>query len=277
MFGYVKICKPQLKVCEYDAYKAIYCTLCKRIGKKYGLIARWTLNYDFAFLAMLNLSVLDKKCSFEKKRCTTNPFKKCNYCCGCDDIFDFASGVSVILLYYSLIDKIKDEKGLKKVFYQIFKLIINRKFKKATKELPNISDIVKEYSDRQFEVERNGADIDLSSEPTAIALGKIFETMVDSSDEKRILYRMGYCTGKWIYLADALDDLNDDIKKNRFNPLIDRKIEDVQGTLNVSSTDAGLSFELLNTKLYDTIIKNVYYLGMPNVIKSILLKRDDKK
>lgn len=275
MFGYVKICKPQLKVCEYDTYKAIYCTLCKVIGKRYGLVARWTLNYDLAFLAMVNLSVLDKKCTFEKKRCTTNPFKKCNYCCDCDEVFEFVSAVSVILMYYNVIDKISDEKGFSRIFFKIFKLLINKKFIKASRQLPKISDIVKEFSDSQFKIEKQNADIDNASEPTAIALGKIFESLSDSQNEKRILYRMGYCTGKWIYIADALDDLNDDIKKNRFNPLIGRKIEDIQGTLNVSSTDAGLSFELLNVKLYDTIIKNIFYLGMPNVIKSILIKRDE--
>ena len=52
MLGYVTIAKGELKIKEYDTYKAIYCSLCKQLGKDYGIFAKFILSYDFVFLAI---------------------------------------------------------------------------------------------------------------------------------------------------------------------------------------------------------------------------------
>ena len=80
MFGYIRISKPELKVKEYEMYKAVYCSLCKYLGKEYGILSRLTLSYDFTFLALLNMSLKDGCENFHKGRCAFNPIKKCNYC-----------------------------------------------------------------------------------------------------------------------------------------------------------------------------------------------------
>ena len=67
MFGYVTVYKPELKVKEYEAYKGVYCTLCKRLGKDYGFLSRLTLSYDFTFLA---------HCMLFASSCNSN--NKCN-------------------------------------------------------------------------------------------------------------------------------------------------------------------------------------------------------
>jgi hypothetical protein len=59
LFGYIKISKGELKIKEYELYRGVYCTLCKVLGKNYGLISRSTLNYDFNFLTLLNMSLKD--------------------------------------------------------------------------------------------------------------------------------------------------------------------------------------------------------------------------
>ena len=56
MFGYVKIYKPELKVKHYEAYKGVYCSLCKTLKKEYGAFASLTLNYDFTLLALTRLA-----------------------------------------------------------------------------------------------------------------------------------------------------------------------------------------------------------------------------
>ena len=58
MFGYIKPFQPELKVREAEDYKAIYCGLCKELGRSYGIFARMTLSYDFAFMAMLFMQVV---------------------------------------------------------------------------------------------------------------------------------------------------------------------------------------------------------------------------
>ena len=38
--------------------------------------------------------------------------------------------------------------------------------------------------------------------------------------ERRVLSRLGYLLGRWVYLCDALDDIGEDIAKKRYNPFV---------------------------------------------------------
>lgn len=57
MFGYIRPFQPELRMKEYEAYKSVYCGLCKELGRRYGIFARFTLSYDFTFLAILSMAV----------------------------------------------------------------------------------------------------------------------------------------------------------------------------------------------------------------------------
>ena len=61
MLGYVRAYRPEMKFKDYDMYKGVYCSLCKSIGKRYGLLARLTLSYDFTFLAILRMAVRENR------------------------------------------------------------------------------------------------------------------------------------------------------------------------------------------------------------------------
>ena len=57
MFGYIKTCTPQLRLCEWEAYRGIYCGLCRTLGRRFGPLARLTLSYDFTFYATLEMAL----------------------------------------------------------------------------------------------------------------------------------------------------------------------------------------------------------------------------
>ena len=57
LFGYIRPKIPELKVREYDQYKGIYCSLCKRMGKEYGIASRFALSYDSTFLVLMMLGL----------------------------------------------------------------------------------------------------------------------------------------------------------------------------------------------------------------------------
>ena len=205
MFGYVKPFKGQLRVCEHETYKAAYCTLCKKMGKNYGHIARMTLSYDFTFLAVLMLSLADSDPEYAKKACVYNPFKRCTYMTGHDDIFDFVSATSLIAVYGKIIDNINDTKGLKRIGYKIARLKFSRKYDKAVKLYPFVAKAIENMVEYQAKVEKNpDAGIDLAAEPTAKGMEEVFSLCSDKDNEKRILAQLGYCIGKWIYLIDAV-------------------------------------------------------------------------
>lgn len=278
MFGYIRIAKPELKVKEYEMYKAIYCSLCKNLGHSYGFLSRLTLSYDFTFLALLNMSLSDECVGVERKRCAFNPLKKCNYCKG-TDFLEMPSAAAMIMLYYKIADNIADEKGFKKLGYMILRPFFGSARKKAVRRFPMLESIVSEYINTQALLEKDDCrDMDKAADPTAKALGEIFTLCSDDGMQKRVLYRLGYCMGRYIYLLDAACDLKDDIKKGSYNVLKNGSEGDtskyiknrVEPQLYFCINEACKAFELLDIKKFKTILGNIIYLGLEDTFKKEL-------
>lgn len=67
MFGYVRIYKPELKIKDYEIYKAAYCSVCRALGRHYGVIARGLLSYDATFLYLYRAAISEAAdCKYEK-------------------------------------------------------------------------------------------------------------------------------------------------------------------------------------------------------------------
>ncbi|MBR3935780.1 MAG: hypothetical protein IKJ57_04460, partial [Oscillospiraceae bacterium] len=115
MFGYIKPFRPELKVREAEEYRAVYCGLCRELGKSYGLFARMTLSYDFAFMAMLMMSLDEDICpSFEHCRCMAHPLKKQCRCLE-NRAISLAAKAAMVLMYYKIKDDIEDKGFVKKI------------------------------------------------------------------------------------------------------------------------------------------------------------------
>lgn len=280
MLGYVKACKPELKIKEFEIYKAVYCSLCKKLGKNYGILSRFTLSYDFTFLALLNMSLQDGCVCFEQKRCAFNPLKKCN-CCKDDTSLDMPAAAAMIMLYYKILDNIADEHGIKKIGYYILKPIFSRAHKKASHDYPEIESAVSEYISEQNALEKDDCkSIDQAADPTAKVMEKILSLCSDDLSQKRILKRLGYCMGRYIYLLDAAVDLPDDIKNKSYNVLkygCDSEAkkyakEKITPQLYFCVNEAAKAFELLDVKKYKSIIGNIIYLGLEETFTKELNK-----
>ncbi len=276
MFGYVRIAKGELKVKEYEMYKAVYCSLCKTLGKHYGLLSRLTLSYDFTFLALLNMSLKEGCTSIERKRCAFNPLKKCNYCKNTDDL-ELPSAVGMIMLYYKILDNIADEKGFKKLGYLCLKPIFKGAYKKASKRYPDINDIVTEYINNQWTLETKNCEmLDEVADPTAKALSKIFVLLSDDKMQKMVLERLGYCMGRYIYLLDAAVDFERDKKDNKYNVLkftcetSEQVIQRIKPQLYFCINEGAKAFELLDLKKNKDILGNIIYLGLEETFKKEL-------
>lgn len=263
-----------MKVKEFEMYKAIYCSLCRNLGKSYGFLSRLTLSYDFTFLALLNMSLKSGCDCIERKRCAFNPLKKCNYCKNGDGL-EMPSAAAMIMLYYKIKDNISDEKGLKKLGALCLLPIFARAHKKAAKSFPEIETAVSEYISEQTIIEKeNCKELDRAADPSAKVLSKIFMLCSDDEIQQRVLERMGYCIGRYIYLLDAACDLKDDINKNSYNVLkfgdFENAKERVKPQLYFCINEAAKAFELLEVKKYETILGNIIYLGLESVFKKEL-------
>ena len=291
MFGYVKPDKPELKIKDYETYKAIYCSLCRTLGKEYGLLARFLLTYDAAFYALLKKSVLQTKpdCAY-KGVCRFNPLKKCNYI-DTDSYLKDAAALTVIMFYYKVLDNINDGKPLKRLASRLVYPYIKIKFNKAVKKYSKYNDIIKVSTDEQTRIESEKTDsIDIAAHPTAVSLQKIFSDGIENETQKRIVERIGYCLGRWVYLMDAFDDLENDIKAGAYNPFalkykLDKSFltgdnkaieDDIIKSIHLTANETGLALELLDKNCYKPLIENIIFDGMEaELLKIINKKRGD--
>ncbi|MEE0808173.1 MAG: DUF5685 family protein [Acutalibacteraceae bacterium] len=280
MFGYIRACKPELKMKEFETYKAVYCSLCRRLGKSYGMLSRMTLSYDFTFLALLNMSLSDGCVAFEQKRCAFNPLKKCNYC-KCDDALELPSAAAMIMLYYKILDNIADEHGFKKLGFIMLKPIFSSAHKKAAKKYPDVESAVADYIMAQSEIEDENSDcLDAAADPTARVMSVILPLCSNDDGQKRVLERLGYCLGRYIYLLDAACDLPNDIKKGSYNVLkagitggaAEYAKSRVEPQLYTCINEAAKALELLNIKKFKSILGNIIYLGLEETFKKELNK-----
>lgn len=287
MFGYIKPFKPEMRISEFELYKSVYCSLCKSLGKNYGIISRLMLSYDCTFLVILDLALKNEHISFTKGHCTFNPLKKCNYCDYNNDSFKFVGAVCVILSYYKIIDEIRDSRFLKRVLALAIKPFFRLSYKKAKAEFNNIDIIVKNMMNAQIEVEKDkNANIDISAQPTAEMLSELLSLLSTDYKTQRILCDFGYFTGRWIYLIDACDDLKKDVKNKAFNPFTKNYKSGINENdlnmylnqiLNQTLYRANIAYNLLPIYNFKSILSNIMSLGLPNIQKQVLFDRKERE
>lgn len=223
MFGYVTPCKMELKVKDYEKFKSYYCGLCKEIKNSYGNLPRLALNYDMTFLAVLLDSLSLVKTSYESGICLIHPINKKTFINN-NKAINYAAFCNITLAYFKLNDDKIDDKSLYSiVLANFFKHYIN----KVSSSLNYIEKQIGVYLSDLDVLEKTNANISIDklSDPFSKLTGFILSSYLDFINvaaKERVqsdLYNLGYNLGKWIYIIDAYDDLQSDMKNSKFNPL----------------------------------------------------------
>ena len=279
MFGYVKAYKPEMTFSQYDIYKGIYCSLCKCIGKNYGLLARMTLSYDFAFFALMRMSVEQSCSGFKKSRCSFNPVKTCLECNLNDNDLEYTADVSMLMVYYKYLDNIQDSRGAKKLLLKLISPYFSSIYRKGKKRCPEGARILEAMHSAQLEAEKNfSGNIDEACHPSAEALGKLLA--FKKADDVDLLYGFGYMIGRWVYLTDALDDYEKDKADGTFNPFLSKvefSIDSCVESLNLTASSAIDIFEKIKVYKHKKLIENILYDGLHSSVKAVIERKNNEK
>ncbi len=285
MFGYVRAFKPYMRVCEFDTYQGVYCGLCKKMGRKFGLVSRLTLSYDFTFLALMNMSLNNLSLTACRQRCIVHPLKK-RVCAVCENGLEYPAYAAVILVYHKLRDDLAD-RGLKHKLRAAAALPFFRRFyKKARIKYPQLADTIEEQMKLQRATEQEKTQsIDKACEPTAAMMAEIACGLCDKEESKPVLKRFGYLLGRYIYICDALDDAKEDYKKGGYNPLLflcsdgdsdvlsDRDFKALcdyaADSVNFTLGELAEAYVKLDIQMYKPIVDNIIYLGLKYVFEQI--------
>lgn len=214
MFGYVKGDTPNMYVKDTVLYKALYCGLCKGIGKTCGTKARFALSYDLAFLSALIHNVRGIDVKVEKEHCIIHPIVK-RPIASVTPLTERIAILNVILAYYKAEDAIEDKENGK-----FKKAIFKSSYKKAKKREPIFDEIVKKRYEELRKIEKENCDsIDISADPFGNMMKDLVKVLFEE-DYTEELGEIAYNLGKWVYLIDAIDDYDKDLKKKSFNVFI---------------------------------------------------------
>ena len=246
-------------------------------------MASLTLNYDFTLLALTRLAFAEECCGFADSRCAYNPLKKCKKCINGADELSFSAAAAMIMCYYKAADDIADSSSLKGLAKRILKPYFALKRRKAMKKYPALDGIISAAMQKQSETEkRNEAGIDSAADPSARAMGEIL-CLGFEGETKEKLNRFGYLVGRWVYLADALDDMEDDKKNSSYNVFnnINKDEKEARayaaGAINLTAGQLVRLFEEMKPLRFSEIMENIVYDGLHNSMNEVMRKKEEKK
>lgn len=281
MFGYVKPHVPELKVAEYEKYRAAYCGLCLSIGRATGQLSRLTLSYDLVFLAAVRMVIEGIIPEFEPHRCFAHPTSK-RLVIKDNPALTYAALVSAVLAEEKNRDDCEDERGLEKIKSTAASPLLSYMARRGRKGLPDgCQDEIKAHLGKLNRLESENCT---SADETAAAFGEVLRFVFSlglEGDKAALAGEIGYHTGKFTYICDAADDMAEDIKKGRYNPLAlgwgeyaltDGRMSSMVRDSVTASAPLELEAlaecveELDKTHVMTPIIKNIVYLGLPAAI-----------
>lgn len=277
MFGYIKPVKCELKIREFEHYRATYCGLCHALSKDYGFLARFLVNYDFTFLALV---LEDAAPKYEKRRCVAHPFCKRSVCTACSSLSKTAAA-SVILSWWKLCDEVADDKSF---FARIAKLFLKPAYKKAVAAMPEFDAVCREKLAELCALERDNSP---SLDAVADTFASIVASLSELASSPRVMREFFYHIGRIIYLTDALADIADDLKGGQYNPIaarfgintlpIDESVyEQVKAGIFASDALADSAISLISHP-HMNLILNVLKLGIPAAVEAARAGKKPKK
>lgn len=261
MLGVMTVRKDELKFREFDRYRSYYCGLCSTIGKRCGGVCRLALSFEMTFLAMLHTSLYEPETVQEQHRCPVHPLQKQRMLF--NEAVDYAADLSALASYYDLRDGWEDE-------HRVDRLAESALLKKAAAaagdRLPRQREAVEQYVRALHEIEaRNDENLDAAANLTGEMLGELY--VMKDDVYARDLRELGFYLGKFIYLCDCYEDVERDIKKKNYNPLIRRSenetfAQDCEQMLSDMMARAAMAFERLPLLEDAEIMRNILYSGI---------------
>ena len=233
MFGYVTVNRPELKVKELELYRSYYCGLCAELHRRYGRKGQLLLSYDCTFLLLLLTGTYEPEETEKLGRCIVHPaivHRETS-----NRFTQYAADMNVLLAWLKAADDWRDER---KQSAKLLAMLLRRDYLKIRERYPRQEKAVRENIQALYREERREqrsaasfegqagsekvaqilARIDKTAGYTGRFLGELCVVREDRWAED--LRGTGFYLGKFIYLIDAYDDLEEDRKKGNYNVLL---------------------------------------------------------
>lgn len=278
MFGYVRPPAQELPPEELERFRGLYCGLCHTLSQRYGQAARFILNYDLTYLALL---LSDGTAGEERRsRCYASPVKKRPYLAS-NAAMELAADESVILAYWQLRDGVADHDWFPGLKYRAGAGLLESAYRKAAALRPDFDAAVRRQLQQLSRLEQAGdPSMDKAADTFAVLLSSAAAEVTDPV-RRRILEQLLYHLGRWVYLIDAADDLKKDAASGNYNPVALRygltdgvwtaeSRREFVLTLDHSIHQMAAAFELWDFGVWTPVLESTLYAGLFQVGKAVL-------
>ncbi len=276
MFGYITVNRPELKVKDLELYRSYYCGLCAELYRRHGRFGQILLSYDCTFLLLLLSGLYEPKVRERFTRCLLHPGFQHHE--KVDRFTLYAADMNLMLGYLKARDDWNDE-GKKSAC--LLSAVLWRDYNRTRKNYPRQDQALRKSLKALRLEEKRGlsresgamSQVEISEriDRTAGCTGRFFaELCVPYEDQWAADLRgVGFYLGKFVYLIDAYDDLEQDRKLGAFNVLRELQEADPEnfdGAVRAILLDTAACccryFERLPILRDVDLLRNVLYSGI---------------
>ena len=280
MFGYTFPIEHTMSSEDLAAYRAYYCETCHQLRDGYGVMSTVIVSYEMTFANIILNSVLEegvirdhpnngKLCVFKHSDAHT-------------ELLRSLAAYTILVANNGLIDDKIDGPSLKS---NLALLWLNRSIEHARKDFPDYDELIMKGYDLLREKEEAGCSDPLEmGKASAASMIWVLRKMIGdrwTQDLEDLFEGMGL----WVYVMDALEDLDDDFKEGQYNPFlvnrtdfttgkefISKHIYEVTGIIN--SVVSGIQTAYLKVResmrANQSVTDNIVYQGVPVAVRRVL-------
>ncbi|WP_066688710.1 DUF5685 family protein [Christensenella intestinihominis] len=268
MFGYIVPLTGELKVRELNVYRAYYCGLCKALKSEYRKTA--VLNFDSVFLYLLADGLRGEAGEPQMEKCALHPVKRRPAIV--TPAAGYAADINILMAYYSAEDHERDgRRGMR--FARMF---LKKAYAKAKERHQNVVRTADETIAELVKLEQEHSP---NTDAAADSYARLLGTVMTDADvlQSHILYDLGYSLGRWIYLIDAAEDWEEDVKRDNYNVYAckygrpdDAVRVQIEQSLYYTLAQAAEALSRLELKRNRELLENIIYLGCREQTHAVL-------
>lgn len=280
MFGYTFPIEPMMSSEDQAAYRAYYCETCHQLRDGYGVMSTVIVSYEMTFANIILNSVLEEGVIRDRP----NNGKLCvlRHSDAHTDLLKSLAAYTVLVANNGLIDDKVDGPSLKS---NLALLWLNRSIECARKDFPEYDELIMKGYDVLREKEAAGCSdpIEMGKASAASMIWVLRRMIGDrwTPELEQLFENMGI----WVYVMDALEDLDDDFKEKQYNPFlcgcddfttgkeyISKNIYRISGIINSIVTNIQSSYLKVRERMRanQTVTDNIVYQGIPVAVRRVM-------
>lgn len=260
MFGYLTADLNSLEQPQKDRYKGCYCGLCAALKRTHGVFGRLALTYDMTFLVLLLSSMYEPEEERRMETCMAHPIRK--HFCWESPYTAYAADMNVALAYHNCRDDFEDDGSVVGFWESEF---LTKQYQAVSERWPRQCAAIEQCLRDLAAIEQENAQ---TPDAAAACFGALMSAIfsVDRAFDG-FLAPFGDALGRFIYLLDAVMDLEEDVKKDRYNPLKALRAAgwtaaDFRTVLTTQLGAAADAFERLPLLQDADLLRNILYSGV---------------